>query len=139
MMDFYWLEYSYYDHPDKYSLILYCSWCNLKCYGCHNRHLAWWEYNDQEDTQNEKISVESEKYYKKLSETELKLAVQNDVLDMIILCGGEMLIYPIKWIKDNQSNKVNQIQSNQSKTINQIRSNTIKSVKDNQSKTINQR
>jgi len=100
MLKFYWLEYSFHDHPWLYSLILYTNWCNLRCYGCHNRKLAWWDYGSCDSCKNKVKRVKVEDYYKPLSEEEIKLAVQNDLIDMVIFCWGEFLIHDINQIKE---------------------------------------
>lgn len=96
MISFYWLEYTYYDHPNMYSLVLYSWGCNLKCYGCHNRHLAWRDYIDW--TKSEKKSVKVCNSTEQLSMEEVSLAVKNPLIDMVILCGWEFLIYSVERI-----------------------------------------
>lgn len=98
MIKFYWLDYTYYDHPWKYSLILYTSWCNLKCYWCHNSVLAWWKYKDS--SKDNIIQVNTTDYANQISEDELKMSIQSDILDMVILCWWEFLIYDIESIKE---------------------------------------
>ena len=60
MLTFYWLDFTTKDHPGLYSLVLYTSWCNFRCYGCHNRTLAGWDYNNKELSED-KIRGLSEK------------------------------------------------------------------------------
>lgn len=85
-MKFYWLEHSFRDHPNKFSLILYTSWCNLKCMWCHNRKLSGWDYDWNR-------IVKSDVKFKELHDYDLKLALNNPVLDLIILCGWEFLMH----------------------------------------------
>lgn len=92
------MDYTYYDHPGKYSLVLYCSGCNMKCYGCHNRTIAGWDY-ESKSRDSEKIQVSVEENSCELSKHEIELAIKNSMLDMIILCGWEFLLYPIDQIK----------------------------------------
>lgn len=98
MIKLYWLEYTYYDHPWKYSLVLYCGGCNLKCYWCHNSVLAWWKYKDS--SREDIISVKTCEYANMLSQEEVEMAVKNNMLDMIILCGGEFLLHDVENIKE---------------------------------------
>lgn len=100
MLKFYWLEYSYNDHPWLYSLVLYTTWCNFRCYWCHNRKLAWWDYNNCNNCKDKIKSIKIEDYYKPLPEEEIKLAVQNELIDMVIFCWGEFLINDINQIKE---------------------------------------
>ena len=95
MIKIYWLEYSFFDHPWKYSLILYTSWCNLKCYKCHNRLLSGWDYWDIGETK----WVETSDYYKELDWDELILAINSWMIDMVILCWWEVLLYSVDEIK----------------------------------------
>lgn len=95
MIRFYWLDYTYYDHPGKYSLVLYCGWCNLRCYGCHNRQIAGWDYDNLE-TKTNKLKVDVDSVANKLHDEETKLAIQNEMLDMVILCWGEILINSVQ-------------------------------------------
>jgi len=112
MLNFYWLEYSSKDQPWLFSLILYTNWCNFRCYGCHNRFLAWWDYEDSKNKLKDNyniINVDYNNYYKKLSIEEIELAVKNDFLDMVILCWWEVLIHPLKQIEEtiNWLKKIN--------------------------------
>lgn len=87
------MEYSYNDHPLKYSLILYTKNCNFQCFKCHNRKLAWWDYvNPTEDLKWEKKNINVEDFYKKLSKYDLNMAIENNLIDMLIFCWGEFLI-----------------------------------------------
>lgn len=98
MIKIFGLDYTYYDHPNMYSLVLYSWWCNLRCYGCHNRQLAGWLYKtaDKESKQDIKISD----YTTPLCDEDISLAIKNEMLDMIILCGWEFLIHPMDQIKE---------------------------------------
>lgn len=97
MIKVYWLEYTFYDHPWKYSLVLYTNWCNLRCYGCHNRLLSWRNYVD--DTMNEKIVVDHNQFFNQITNEELILSIKNEMLDMVILCWWEVMIYSVEDIK----------------------------------------
>lgn len=99
MIKIYWLECSYYDHPWKYSLILYTSWCNFRCYSCHNRTLSWRDYIDQKNKIDIKY-LDFKDYYKEILDDELKMAIKNKMLDMVILCWWEFLIFKIEQIKE---------------------------------------
>lgn len=146
-INFYGLDYSYYDHPNKYSLILYCSWCNLRCYGCHNRTLWWWVYDEEislqkgssptentlmhkDELQNickswkidyswQRVEFDTAVCHNKMSEDEIKDAVSSEMLDMVILCWWELLIYPVEkikktvdWIKELNPNVLIRIDTN---------------------------
>lgn len=91
MLNFYGLDFSYYDHPNSYSLILYTSGCNLRCYGCHNRNLAGWDYSPQDS----KKTVDVESCYKKLSKQEVDMSINNNLIDFVVLCWWEVLINPL--------------------------------------------
>ncbi len=114
MLEFYGLEYSSKDHPDHFALILYTTNCNLRCYWCHNRLLAGWDY------QKEKIiNINPTDYYIKLTEEEITNAINNDLIDIVILCWGEVfinnidkIINTIKWIKKINPNIKIRIDSN---------------------------
>jgi len=126
MLTFYWLDFTTKDHPGLYSLVLYTSWCNFRCYGCHNRTLAGWDYKNKNLSDDEIrwwsdgiIHINPEEYHQKLSEEEVKMAVQNDFLDMIILCWWEVLINKladvvetINWIKKLNPNVLIRIDTN---------------------------
>lgn len=102
MIKVYWLEYTYYDHPGKYSLVLYTSGCNLRCFGCHNRTLSGRNY-ENENIETLKsgniIHVNVDNYHKQISQEELKMSINNWMLDMVILCWWEFLIHNIDDIK----------------------------------------
>ncbi len=114
MLNFYWLDFTTKDHPWFYSLILYTNWCNLRCYWCHNRRLAWWDYN-----QKKVVTINTEEFHPKLSEEELRMAIQNEFIDMVILCWWEFLIYSLQeieetitWIKSLNPNVLIRIDTN---------------------------
>jgi len=90
------MEYSSKDHPGKYALILYTSWCNFRCFGCHNRKLAGWNY----DKDNNIKLIKVDNYYKQIQKDDLDMAIENPIIDMIILCGWEVLINNIEDIKE---------------------------------------
>ncbi len=105
MLKFYWLEYTNEDHPNKYSLVLYTKWCNLRCFGCHNRKLAWWDYDDSENIscnicENQINHVNVEDHFNELTEEEIRMALSSGLLDMIIFCGWEFLVNSVKQIKE---------------------------------------
>jgi len=102
MLDFYWLEYTHKDQPWLFSVVLYTNWCNFRCFWCHNRTLAGWDYEKQtlnKWSPNIK-QVSTDTYHQKLTKDEIKLAIENDFLDMVILCWWEVLIHPIKEIEE---------------------------------------
>ena len=69
---------SFIDYPEKISAILFTRGCNFKCPYCHNPEL-----------------VDPERYYPEISEREVLgfLEKRQDVLDGIVITGGEPTIY----------------------------------------------
>lgn len=120
MLEFYGLDYTTKDHPGLFSLVLYTSWCNFRCYWCHNRRLAWWDYENWEGgIWWEKISIDPKEYFPKLTLEEVKSALNTEFLDMVILCWWEVLINKldnvietIKWIKKLRSDVLIRIDTN---------------------------
>ncbi len=105
MLTFRWIDFTYYDHPGKYSVVLYTTGCNFKCFGCHNRTLAGWDYKDgkqpiiNKNLQASKISLNPADYHKPIPWEEINMAISNEFIDMVIFCGGEFLINPLDKIK----------------------------------------
>ena len=102
MIKIYGLEFTTQDHPGKFGLVLYSSGCNFRCYGCHNRTLAGWDYKTWPTNKWSPtiIKVEPEKFHKQLSLEEINLAIKNEFLDIVILCGWEFLIHPLDKIEE---------------------------------------
>jgi len=78
------MEFTTKDHNGLFSLVLYTSLCNMKCYWCHNKKLNTIRERDEN--------------YKKLEYEDIEMAISNNIVDMIILCWGEFLINPIEEI-----------------------------------------
>ena len=108
MLSFYGLEFTTKDQPGLFWLVLYTTGCNFRCYGCHNRTLAGWDYKGWPANKGspEITKINPGKYHRKLTLEEVELAIKNEFLDIIILCWWEFLIYninqlteTINWIK----------------------------------------
>ena len=113
MLDFYWLEFTTKDQPGLFWVVLYTNWCNFRCYGCHNRTLAGWDYKTWPTNKwsPQIIQIDPDKYHKKLNLEEVELALKNDFLDIVILCGWEFLIHNIEKI-EKTINRIKQINPN---------------------------
>ena len=88
-LNFYWIEFTEKDHPWMFSIVIYTGWCNLRCYDCHNRWLAGWDYDWQS---NNIKKVDYANIYDNLDKEEIKLAVQSGLVNMVVICWGEVCL-----------------------------------------------